>query len=441
LPDESDWILFAPYNDKSLIRDALMYKLSNMIGRYASKSRYCELILNDNYMGIYVLFEKVKRDKNRVDISKNSFTDSDGDEITGGYILKIDKWSGSGNDGWNSNFPPYAGSTKKISYQYDYPKPRDITSAQKNYIQNFINEFESAVYSPNFNDSLSGYSKYADVNSMVDFFLLNEMSKNVDAYRLSSYMHKHKESQYPKIIFGPIWDFNLAFGNANYYDASLIPGWQLDYLTSNSDFLSNDGFQVPFWWKKIFNDPAFKEKLKDRWKELRKNQFKNDNIFAEIDSLVYLLDESRVRNFEKWPVIGVYVWPNAFIGGSYNSEIVYLKSWITQRLGWMDNTLLGGPVNVEEDQNSLPKDYFLFQNYPNPFNPKTKIKYAIKNRQFVSLKIFDVLGNLSAELLNEERAPGEYIVEFDGSALSSGIYFYHLKAGDFSDTKKFVLMK
>ncbi|HSP87250.1 MAG TPA: CotH kinase family protein [Ignavibacteriaceae bacterium] len=438
-PAESDWILSAPYTDKSLLREALAYKLSNNIGRYASRSKYCELVLNGEYMGVYILFEKIKRNKNRVDISKLTEADTTGDDLTGGYIFKIDKEEGSSNDGWHSEYPPYLNGWQRIYYIYHYPKPEDIAEVQKNYLQSFVDSFETVTYNPGFADTINGYASFIDVNSFVDFFILNELNKNVDAYRLSAFLYKDKNSKDRKLKAGPIWDFNLAFGNSDYYDASITDGWQLDFATYNAAFMNGDYWQVPFWWKKLFSDLNFKKKIAYRWQELREDEFSTNKILGMIDSLTTLLDESQERNFIKWPILDEYVWPNAYIGYTYQNEINYLKTWITSRFNWMDEEL-SLLVDVPEQPN-FPEEFSLSQNYPNPFNPITKIKFTISDFWFTTLKVYDVLGRQVTTLVDEEKHPGEYEVEFDASQLSSGIYFYQLKTETFSETKKMVVLK
>ncbi len=449
-PEESDWILYAPYADKSLMRNVLAYSLSNKIGRYASRSRFCELILNGEYMGVFVLLEKIKRDKNRVDISKLTEADTTGDALTGGYIIKIDKEEGGINDGWTSIYPPSLNAWQRINYLYDYPKPENIAEAQKQYIQSFVDSFETNVHSPGFADTLNGYSLFIDVSSFVDFFILNELNKNVDSYRLSAFLYKDKNSKERKLKAGPIWDFNFAFGNCDYYYASVINGWQMDYATYNTTFLNNDQWQVPFWWKKIFSDINFKRKVALRWQELRADKFSIFRIVQKIDSLRILLDESQQRNFTRWPILSTYVWPNAYIGNTYQNEINYLKNWIVSRFNWMDEEL-NSILYTENESTEQPNTFTLYQNYPNPFNPTTNIKYTIPSNvkgqmSNVSLKVYDVLGNEIATLVNEEKQPGVYEVEFnnhsdEGQNLSSGIYFYQLKAGNFSETKKMIKLK
>ena len=123
LPAESDWVLIAAYNDKTLLRDALMYNLNSGTGRYASRTRFCELVLNGNYAGIYILAEKVKRGKNRVNISKLTPADTTGDSLTGGYIVREDKIEGEQTQGWYSPYLPFSGSPVKVYFQYHYPSP------------------------------------------------------------------------------------------------------------------------------------------------------------------------------------------------------------------------------------------------------------------------------------------------------------------------------
>ena len=446
LPEENDWILYAPYSDKTFFRNVLTYWLSVNIGRYASRFKFCELVINGEYMGVYILFEKIKRDKNRVDISKLTVTDNTGDSLTGGYILKIDKEDGSGNDGWRSPFPPYYQAAQKIYWQYHYPKPEDITTQQKNYIQNFINNFETRMYTATYTDSVTGYPSIIDIPSFVDNFLLNELCKNIDAYRLSTFMYKDKDSKNPKLVMGPVWDYNIAWGNANYYDASLVYGWHISYLSTNLSFLQSDQFQVPFWWKKLIADTNFQKQYAARWFQLRQNEFSISNIYKFIDSLKSVTDEARVRNYERWKILGTWIWPNYFVGETYDEEVDYLKNWINDRFTWMDSEL-HKIIKVTEPEPPNPTSFQLFQNYPNPFNPGTVISWQCASGSHVTLKVFDVLGNEVATLVNEEMSPNSYEVYFDTQQttnyqqLTSGIYFYQLRAGDFVQTRKMLLLR
>ena len=179
MPEESDWTLNASYNDKSLMRDGLAYILAGSFMEYAPRVRYNELWLNGSYQGVYLLIEKIKRDKNRVDISKLEPKDITGNDLTGGYILKMDKNSGSNNGGgWNSPFKPYTGAVQNTYFQVEYPKDDDITTQQISYIQNHITNIENVIASPEYKDTVNGYRKYIDTQSLMDYIIINELTKN-----------------------------------------------------------------------------------------------------------------------------------------------------------------------------------------------------------------------------------------------------------------------
>lgn len=442
-PAESDWIFYAPYTDKSLMRNFLAYSLARTMGRYATRCKYFELVINNDYKGIYILFEKIKRDKNRVNIKKIEPTDISGDALTGGYIIKIDKWTGEGNDGWYSNFLPYLNAWQRISYQYHIPKPEDIVSQQKAYIQNYMFNFESKMYATNFNNPDSGYSKMIDIPSFVDMFLINEMSKNVDGYRLSTYMYKDRNSVSSKLVMGPIWDYNLAFGNADYYQGAVLTGWMLDYLNTDQGFLSSDGAVVPFWWRKIEYDTNFQNQVKTRWESIKTKGIDFNWFNSKIDSLVIYLNESQQRNFQRWPVLGVYVWPNAYIGQTFTDEIFYLKSWIRDRLNWVNDNLPGEVVSVEDEV--IPIEFILNQNYPNPFNPTTTISFSLATNCYLKLEIYNQLGEKVKTIYEGEKNAGVYKYLVDFSEYSSGVYFYTLSINSenikLKETKKMVLLR
>jgi hypothetical protein len=448
LPSEADWVFYGPYNDKTLIRDVLTYKLARDMGRYASRSKFFELVINGEYKGVYVLLEKIKRDANRVNIKKLNPADTSGDALTGGYIIKIDKLDGENNDGWYSNFRPFPQLSARIFYQYHYPKPDEIVEAQKNYIKAWIYAFESAMFGPYYADSILGYQKYIDVNSFVDYILLNELVKNIDAYRLSTFFYKDRDSRNPKLFAGPVWDFNLAFGNCDYYQAFNSSGWYLEYVSEYSNIPNWENYFIPFWWKKIFNDQNFQTKFRQRWIELRNSVWTNEKINSTIDSLVQLLEESRQRNFQRWPVIGQYVWPNYYVGQTYEDEINYLKNWLTSRLVWMDYQLI---TDVEKEKSEISiNDFKLLQNYPNPFNSNTRISYIISGNlnspQKVTVKIYDVLGREITTLIDDYQTAGYHSVNFNvetvkQQTITSSVLICRLSVGNKTQTIKMLHLK
>ncbi len=333
LPQENDWILYGPYTDKTMLRDILAFKIGQDMGHYASRFRFCELVLNADYQGVYILLEKIKRDRHRVNIRSMQPTYISGDELTGGYILKIDKYEGSQVGGWNSTFPPYPGAWQRIYYQYHYPDPDQIVPEQQAYIQGYIFVFESLMNSTLYRDPFAGYYDLINVPSFIDFFLVSELGKNVDSYRLSTFMYKDRDSEGGQLTMGPLWDFNLAFGNADYYEGWQNSGWQLNVS------ISGDYWQNPFWWKKFLADPVFMNRAARRWHELRQNILSTGTLLTFIDSCVVELQEAQARNYLRWPILGTYVWPNWYIGQTYQDEINFLKTWLQNRINWMNQAL------------------------------------------------------------------------------------------------------
>ena len=341
-PEEEDWILYGPFSDKSLIRNKLIYELSNRMGRYTTKTEFVELTINYEYKGLYIFMEKLKRDKNRIDISKLENTDIDEELISGGYIIKIDKSDmedGSYTDynSFQSHFDVFGNENGdiRINFNYEYPKPGEIHANQKNYIKNYFYEFESSLASNNFKDPINGFRKYIDEDSFIDFFILNELSNNVDGYRLSTYLHKERNE---KLVIGPIWDFNLSFGNADYCGGERYDVWCFKF----NERCLGDYWNVPFWWNRLLEDEKFVDKLKNRWNQLRSNTLSDNNILTLIEEQYsFLNNETDIinRNFNKWKIFGIYIWPNSFIGNNYYEEIDFLKNWIKERTKWLDESI------------------------------------------------------------------------------------------------------
>ena len=429
MPEENDWVLYAPWQDKTMIRNVLAYQLSNDMGRYASRTRYVELYLNGDYQGIYVLMEKIKRDTDRVNISKLNPDESEGDDLTGGYILKFD-WFFTGD-----NIGGFQSNNDGITYNYHYPKPSDIVPEQEEYIQNYIDNFENIMLSPNYTDSSTGYPSKMNVESFVDFILVQELAKNVDAYRLSTYIYKDKESVDDRLTAGPVWDFNHGFGNCDYGQTWEPENWLLEYNPEGGD-------QMSFWWELLWQDENFIAKVSQRYSELRSNIFSENHIFEIIDSSVVHMGESINRNFLKWPVLGNYLWPNYQVFDTYDEEVLYLKSWITQRLSWMDSQIL--QLNI--DQQNILSDYVLYQAYPNPFNPTTNFRYDLQKPSHVKLTIHDVVGREINVLINKRQHSGSKVIQWDatnlkGDAVSAGVYFYALEINGLRDVGKILFLK
>ena len=373
--------------------------------------------------------EKIKRDNDRVNISKLNPEEIEGDDLTGGYILKFD-WFFTGD-----NIGGFQSDNDGMTYNYHYPKPSDIVPEQEEYIQNYIDDFESIMLSSNYTDSITGYPSIMNVESFVDFILVQELSKNVDAYRLSTYIYKDKDSIDNRLTAGPVWDFNHGFGNCDYGQTWEPENWLLEYNPEGGD-------QMSFWWELLWQDENFRAKVSDRYSELRSNIFSESHIFEIIDSSVVDMGESINRNFLKWPVLGIYLWPNFQVFDTYEEEILYLKSWISQRLSWMDSQIL----QLELDKYNGFFNYAVHHAYPNPYNSTINIKYDLQSPSNVKIAIHDILGREIKILLNTRQLPGSKIIQWDstnnrGDIVSAGVYLYSVEIDGLRDVRKIIFLK
>lgn len=337
MPAEEDWVLYAPYNDISLLRNTTTYHLWNAMGHWGPRTRFCELILNNEYVGIYIMMESIKRGPDRVDIAKLTSEDTTGLDLTGGYIMKIDKK----NNASDLSFVSKVKSTTNldITWLYHYPESDDIRQKQLNYIRSYIDTVELSISSPGFSDPLTGYRKYMSVNSFVDYFLLTEFSRNIDAYKASSFFYKEKrgaDGSKGQLKAGPVWDYNFAFGNASFCSGAQTTGWMYDGCMPAT-------LPTPVMWRRLLQDTHYANAVKCRYLELRKTILDTSYLFSYINRYAFdTLDAAQKRHFTKWKILGTNPGGfNAYIVNSYNEEMNRLKTWIRNRLVWMDANLTG----------------------------------------------------------------------------------------------------
>lgn len=354
-PEEEDWILYGPFADKTFIRNYWVYTVSNHIGLYASRTRFVEVEIDEEYQGVYVFMEKIKRDKNRVDIKKLEPSDTSEEDITGGYILKIDKTTGDGNgsedyaanisfrsqygvNGELLDFPAHGPKQGSETYFiYEYPDYDEITEQQKEYIIGYIHEFETALLTDDFEMSFEErtYTDYMDLDSFVDFFIINELAHNADAYRLSTFLSKDRGG---KIKMGPVWDFNLSMGN------DFSPGFRSSpetWIWQYNQNIPGDMWLVPFWWERLMEDPWFRYRIKQRWTELRASELSDEYLLGLFDDTIAMLEEDQAvtRNYNRWPMINEIVFGNYQVFGSYEGEVAFLRDWLETRIDWMDQEI------------------------------------------------------------------------------------------------------
>lgn len=394
-PSDSDWVLNNPYTDRTFMRTMLALEFSNKMGYYSPRTRFVEVFVNENggqvggpssndYMGVYVLMEKIKRGEDRVNIEKLSSSDNTEPDISGGYILRHDK------DRQEESFWSWSGR-----FFYVEPSDTDITTAQKNYIQGYISDFEQALQSSGFSDPINGYAKYIDVDSFIVNDFCSEITREVDTYRYSTYVTKNRNQ---KLEMSPQWDYNISMGNNDYRIWDLYThytsGWHRD---SSTPYLSEYN-----WHQRLMDDSEYLKQYADKWFHLRETVLSDSSIESSIDSKVALINQGAAeRNFSRWDILNSYAgfdWANdlsnPYINGSnfyyggnlalpnntsfhtYAMQAEWLKNWLTgngtpansadaqnyasqysDRLGWLD-------ANMQNRTNFAPPPTILFNDNP-----------------------------------------------------------------------------
>ena len=429
MPEESDWVLNASYNDRSFMRDFLAQMIAGRLGVLNSKTKFIELIINEEYRGVYILMEKVKQGKNRVPISDLYPTENAGDSLTGGYLLKIDKTSGSPSASWKSNYTSGITATQKCEFQIEYPKYGIITQPQFNYIRDYINSWEQKLMTENMNDPNASFRSLMDMPSFVNFFILTEVTRNVDGYRLSTYLYKDKQSKGGKIKMGPAWDFNIAFGNADYLNGWMTNGFV--YKAMENDGGKNDYWQVPFWWNKLIQDASFRKALATRWKEARTSFLNLNTLNATIDSAQVVLKDPLTRNFQKYPLLGKKIWPNFYVGYTIADEVNWLKNWIQGRLTWLDSqmSLFDSPILGNENVESSATIY------PNPSKGLFYWKFILEKSAEVNYQILDNQGRVLISSKSLNFGVGEQLYPVDLTNLPVGSYLFQWYSSEGSNQK------
>jgi hypothetical protein len=337
-----DWMLWSAYTDKSLMRKYIAHELYRDMGAdFSPKLRFAELILNGEYMGVYLLGERVKIDKGRLDLPKISMFEkfeytvrrkgtlahiippTSGEDLSGSYIIQLKPVSGysrediifeTGRLNWTSG----------SYFSIDQPGLKNMSPEAYDYISGYMRQTENALFAENFRDPDEGYRKYIDTGSFIDWYIVNELFMNAKAdFTNNIYFYKPRHE---KLRMGPVWDFDHSAGNA-------------DYIRADG---GHDGWHVrnALWFARLFEDEAFALEFEARWNFVKENYL--DNIFAKIDATAALLERAQTANFGRWPILGAHIPPNA--GGAsrrrtYQNEVSYLKDWLAARIEWIDGEI------------------------------------------------------------------------------------------------------
>lgn len=410
MPKENDWVLYGPHDDKTLMRNAISYLIGNRMGKWAPRTKHCEVsfvsIFNLlDYQGTYVMLEKIKRDKNRVDISKLDKNDNAGDSLTGGYIIAVD-----GNI-WTPDSGFYSNIQTNLFFEYKYPKGDEITPQQRNYIKAYIDSFETALNGPNFSNPLTGFRKYADEFSFIDFFIIQELSKNLDSYRRSSYLYKDKNSKGGKLIAGPFWDFNSAWGGPNQCNFEKDTGWAYQQTC----WIHGNTYPIPFWWSKFLKDSTFANNLKCKWIQYRSTFLDTASLFHDLDSMRIYLTDAASRHYSEFN----------FNNYNFKNQVDSLKKWIAKRMAWMDANMPGTCKNLSVSDMTLSGNTVLV--FPNPFTTELNITLHNLHLTNAAFVLKNILGETVTQFnfnycsadtpiqlhIGDELPPGIYVLQID----------------------------
>jgi len=351
LPAESDWVLHGPWSDKSMMRNYLVYSTFGEMHQdwFAPRTKFVEVFFNQepgqpvsysDYRGVYLLVEKIKNSSSRLDLEKTNALVTDPQRLTGGYIFKKDKAS-IGSTGW----------TTSRSVDLQSSDPEAFSTAQRLYLQGYVNAFETALYSSSFTNPDTGYARWIDVPSFIDWQWAVELSKQIDGYVFSTFFHKDRSG---RMKAGPLWDFNISLGNADYAEGEFRTGWNYD-ATRTAPLAGN------LWFPQMHKDPNYRIATFDRYWQLRNSVWSTESIQTRIEGVSALLRDGNpvtvtngtapsaqspiMRHFRKYPILGNRYWPNpadASTRTSFQAEVANLKQWTTERLAWADNQFLLG---------------------------------------------------------------------------------------------------
>ena len=411
-PAENDWILYAPYTDKSLLRNYLMYDIARNMLEWAPRTQLCEVFHNGYYMGVYVFTEKIKRDNDRVDIRKLRQIDTIGNFISDGYMTKVDWQYGPDpavfTHGHKTSYPYYS----DITVEHAEPEVDSLHPKQKKYIEDFYFNFQENLQSDGYASKDNGYSKFINTASFVDYMILNEISKDIESYRYSTYFYKNHVLDDDLVHLGPAWDYNLGFGN-------------VDFGTEGAQFTkkwlyNKEGNRI-WWFVRLLEEPDYAEQFNCRWSYYKQKSgvISTAFQFGVIDSAIAEMGEAVTRNHYHWETLGRYVWPNFFVGETYEEEKNYLKTWIDERIAWIDINVPGDcniPLYAQNIEGFNDKGIKLF---PTP----TRSNFTIACEQKMSaINVIIINGrsvysdsNISSYKQeinpNNDLAPGVYFVQ------------------------------
>ncbi len=416
MPAENDWLLISHYNEKTFMRNPLAFNMFHEMGHYSVRFRLVDVMINGAYEGIYLFCEKIKRDKNRIDIKKLKATDTAGIDLTGGYIFETN--NAHSYDSWLSDYSPIDHPDYDTRFLYYYPRYYNITQQQKDYIKEYVDNFQAVLHE---NDFQNYYRNYIDLLSFIDYFLVSEISRNVDGYKKSRFYYKDRQDVDNKLYAGPVWDFDWAWKNisscwlTNHTDGS---GWV--YLTNDCRVTNTPG-----WYVRLLMDPAFADEVNCRYYQLRQTILSLDHIYAFMDSIYHVVEEPQVNHYKRWDILGVHtgapeVEPPA---QTWDEEVDRLKEWIRIRLEWLDENLPGSHDHCTTFTKEQEKNEASLRVFPNPASGHF---YVEASRNMERIELFDISGHRALTVLPH----GSFSVPVSTEKLHKGIWMVRITFSD-----------
>jgi hypothetical protein len=310
---EKNWVLLANYADKTLIRNAVAFKISELVGlEYTPPVRFVDLYLNGAFLGNYMLTDQVEVASKRVEVESQKTDDLVLPKISGGYLLEI--------DGFAASEPVKFYTGKNLPVTVKYPKDDEINTAQFNYIRDFTQQFENTLFSSDFADPETGYRAYVDTASLVNWYIACELTGNSDAF-WSTYIYKRRNAD--KFFFGPLWDFDIAFNNDDRLGDAV------------NKLMRNSAHEPKMWIRQFWQDPWFRQAVHKRWMQLVNEEDMLNKLLTYVDVLVDEIDQSRKLNFQLWSILNKRVYREQFLFPTYEGGVEYLLSYLTRRVDFL----------------------------------------------------------------------------------------------------------
>ena len=357
-----NWTLLANAGDKTMIRNAITNEMGQWLGlKFNPAHKFVDLTLNGSYQGTYQISDHLDVRPHRVDIIEQDYPLTSTSDITGGYLLEV--------DGFHDT--PYFSTNQKVYIRIHYPDEDEMDSSQKDYIRNYVNEFESVLFSEQFTDPKQGYRAYVDSVSLINWFLATEISGNIDGY-YSTYFYKNQQDSL--LYFGPLWDYDIAYGN----DKRLGD-------TSRMLMTDNGYGDTKIWMNRMWLDPWFCTKVNNRYKEVVDGGLE-DFLMQKIDSLVDLLQESIVINYRKWG-ISTRMYNERVLYSTYDEYVSDLKDYITIHMDYLRHAFASKKVFDPAELFATQTHYF----------------HILNTNTQNALDIY----NASREAYNDENLPAE----------------------------------